>query len=47
MYSAGVPLKVIQMLGGWKSIKMLERYLKIDKMQNAMKASEHEFFKNK
>ena len=47
MYLSGMPLKVIQILGGWKSIKQLERYIKIDKMQNAMKASEHDFFKNK
>lgn len=47
LYLAGIDLKTIQLFGGWRSISMVERYLKIDKIQNAMKASEHDFFKNK
>jgi integrase len=39
-----VDLKSLQLMGGWKSITVLEKYLRIDKLQNALKASEHPFF---
>jgi len=44
LYLAGFDLKEIQLMGGWKSMAVLEKYLKIDKLQNALKASEHPFF---
>jgi site-specific recombinase XerD len=45
LYLNGFDLKQIQLMGGWKSVAVLEKYLKLDKLQNAMKASEHKFFK--
>lgn len=47
LYLAGMDLKTIQLMGGWKTVEMLEKYLKIDKQENAIRASEHEFFKGK
>jgi site-specific recombinase XerD len=44
LYLAGVDLKSIQLMGGWKSLKQLEDYLKIDKLENAKKLAGHAFF---
>lgn len=39
-----VDLKSLQLMGGWKSIAMLEKYLKIDALENALDAANHPFF---
>lgn len=39
-----VDLKKLQLMGGWKSISMLEKYLKVGKLVNAMSASDDPFF---
>jgi site-specific recombinase XerD len=39
-----IDLKSLQLMGGWKSIAMLEKYLKIESLENALDASEHPFF---
>ncbi len=44
LYHAGVDLKAIQLMGGWKTLQQLEKYLKIDKMENAKKFASHAFF---
>lgn len=44
LYLAGFDLKEIQLMGGWRSMAVLEKYLKIDKLQNAIKAGAHPFF---
>lgn len=44
LYLAGVDLKRIQLMGGWKSMKQLEEYLKIDKLENAKVLAGHAFF---
>jgi site-specific recombinase XerD len=42
--SGSIDLKSLQLMGGWKSILMLEKYLKIGALENAIEASEHPFF---
>lgn len=44
LYLSGIDLKRIQLMEGWKSIKQLENYLKIDKLMNAKLLAEHTFF---
>lgn len=44
LYLSGMDLESIRLLGGWKTIKMLETYLKIDKLDNAKKIASHSFF---
>lgn len=39
-----VDLKAIQLMGGWKSVVMLEKYLKVDRLANAIGISSHSFF---
>jgi integrase len=39
-----VDLKKLQLMGGWKSVSMLERYLKVDKLVNALSAAGDPFF---
>lgn len=39
-----VDLKAIALMGGWKSVAQLEKYLKLDKLDNAIAISEHPFF---
>lgn len=39
-----VDLKLIAMLGGWKTVAQLENYLKLDKQKTGMKAQKHSFF---
>lgn len=40
-----VDLKAITLMGGWNSVEQLERYLKIDKLSNAIDLGDHPFFK--
>jgi site-specific recombinase XerD len=42
--NGNLDLKRLQLLGGWKSMIVLERYLKIDKLQTAITASKDPFF---
>lgn len=44
LYLNGFELKQIQLMGGWTNTRTLELYLKIDSMDNAIKASKHPFF---
>jgi len=44
LYMSGVDRKSIQLMGGWKTLDMLETYLKIDKVENAINVSKHPFF---
>lgn len=39
-----VDLKKLQLMGGWKSIDMLEKYLKVTKLVNALSAAGDPFF---
>jgi site-specific recombinase XerD len=45
LFLEGFDLETIRILGGWRDIKQLRTYLKIDKLQNAKKVSSHPFFK--
>lgn len=45
LWNSGFDLKQIQLMGGWKSLTSLQKYLRIDAWDNAKKAAEHPFFK--
>lgn len=44
MYLAGLDLESIRMFGGWRTIKQLMDYIKIDKIENAKQKVNHPFF---
>jgi len=44
LWHNGFDIKQIQLMGGWRSLTSLQKYLKVDKMDNARKAAEHPFF---
>jgi integrase len=44
LYKAGMDLESIRMFGGWRTIKQLMDYIKIDKVENAIKQLDHPFF---
>jgi site-specific recombinase XerD len=45
LYLSGMDLNSIRMFGGWKSIKQLMDYIKVDKLENAKLNADHPFFK--
>lgn len=45
LWNNGFSLPEIMLLGGWKTLTQLQKYLKIDKMDNAKKAANRKFFK--
>lgn len=44
LWNNGFDLKQIQLMGGWKTLTSLQKYLKVDEWDNAKKAAEHPFF---
>lgn len=44
LYLKGFDIKQIQLMGGWNNITTFEKYLKINKLQNAINAGKNKFF---
>lgn len=44
MYLAGIDLVTIKTLGGWRTIRQLMDYIKVEKLENARKVATHAFF---
>lgn len=45
LYLDKVPEKIIMDMGGWKKVEVFRRYIRVDKLESAMIASDYDFFK--